>query len=822
MPKQKLFFLFFICIIGQGFAQNYQLQGLIKSKNEALPFASVLVKGHGTGCTSNAEGYYLLTLPAGTYEIGFHYLGCQKKTEKIVLNKNIHLNVELESEGIRLKEIEIEAGEDPSYPIIRKAMQKREYYLRQVEAYHCNTYIKGLQKIIDLPKNFDKVIKFFGGKGSDTNQLKGIVYLSESESRFYFKQPRQIHEEMYSSKVSGNSQSFSFNKLSDMLINFNQNLVDMPGLSDRPLISPIHQNAFLWYRYYLLDIDSSEHPNIFKIKIVPKRANEPCFKGVVYVQDSSFRISGVDVRLDKSNKINFVDTLYIKQVHTSVLSDSIWMPVNLNLSFDFKLFGVKGYGYFNAFIKDYTLNDDAPMQKNKNEVLRIGKEANDKDSSYWQQHRPMPLTHEEAEDYRLKDSLKKLTEGKAYQDSIDRLRNKFEWMNLVSGYTYTNTARKLKITVPGILNSAVQYNTVEGLNLSYQFDLEKNYKDKRKKELSGKLRYGTANQLWGGELGAQYFFDPKKNARLGFLVKSIVEQYNNQDPIAPIVNSFYTLLLNDNYLKLYKETAVEANYFSELINGFYCRGILKYAHRDPLQNHTDLLLRDDINKLFSINNVALGNLNDSLNPSNNAFTAEVNFLIRFRQKYYTWPDQKISIGSKYPKLNIGYKKAIALSALDADYDLISMSLYDDIKLGLLGKFSYRLKAGEFINHKKMYFNDFKHFMGNQTLINSNDVLGSFRLLPYYRYSADIWYLEAHFEQHFRGSLITKIPLLKKLPVQEVVGLHFLRNNRLASNYVELNFGLERIFKVLRFDYVLAYSGEKSLKSGYTFGLNLSF
>ena len=822
MHKQKIVFLIIVFIVRFGYAQNYQLSGTIKSNHEPLPFASVLVKGTGTGCTSNAEGYYRLTLPAGTYEIEFHFLGCQKHTKKVILNKNMQLNVQLESEGVHLKEIEIQSGEDPSYPIIRKAMQQREFYLKQVEAYTCNTYIKGLQKIVALPKNLDKVLKFFGGKGSDTNQLKGIVYLSESESHYYFKQPRQIHEEMYSSKVSGNSQSFSFNKLSDMAINFNQNLVDLPGLSDRPLISPIHHNGFLWYRYYLLDIDSSEHKKVYKIKVVPKRNNEPCFKGVVYIQDSSYRITGVDVRLDKSNKINFVDTLYIKQVHASIFSDSVWMPVNLNLSFDFKLFGVKGYGYFNAFIRDYQLNAQEVHTQNKNEVLRIGKDAAEKDTAYWRQNRPMPLTLEEMADYKLKDSLKKVMESKAYQDSTDKARNKFEWMNLISGYTYTNTAQKIKISLPGIVNSAVQYNTVEGLNLSYQFDLEKTYKDKRKKELSGKVRYGFANTLWGGEIGGQYFFNPKKNARVGFAIKSIVEQYNNQNPIAAIVNSFYTLLLNDNYMKLYKESAVEANYFSEISNGLYCRGILKYAQRDPLQNKSDLLLKDDIHKLFTLNNPNIGYLNDSLSPSNHAFTAEINFLIRFNQKYYSLPEQKMVIGTKYPKLNLGYKKAIPLQAFDANYDLISLSLYDDIKLGLLGKLSYRIKAGEFINHKKLYFTDFKHFMGNQTMVNTNDVLGSFRLLPYYQYSADVWYLEAHAEQHFRGSILTKIPLLKKLPVQEVLGVHFLRNNRSKANYVELNFGLERIFKVLRFDYVLAYSGEQHLKSGFTFGLNLSF
>ena len=815
-------FIFFLLLVQPlCWSQNFQISGFIKSKEGTLPFATVLVKGTNNGCTANAEGYYRLQLKSGSYEIEFHYLGCEKKTIKITLDKNIQINVVLETEGVRLKEIEVNAGEDPSYPIIRKAIEKRSYYLNQIEAYSCRTYIKGMQKIVALPKNFDKLLKMMGGHVEDTNQLKGIVYLSESESRFYFKQPRQIHEEMFSSKVSGNSQAFSFNKLSDMALNFNENFIEMPGLSDRPLVSPIHHNAFFWYRYYLIDSDTSENTVTYKIKVVPKRANDPCFKGVIYIQDKSYRITGVDVRLNRANKINFVDTLYIKQVYAATVMDTVWMPVNLNLSFDFKVFGVKGYGFFNAFVKDYDFNPGEQNKNKQNEILKIGKEASDKDSAYWRLNRPMALTSEEENDYRTKDSVRKITESKRYKDSIDWRDNKPQWGNLLSGYSYRNSAKGFSIKIPGIMNSAIQYNTVEGVHVSYQMDIDKTYEDKRKKEMTAKVRYGFANQLWGGEWSGRYYFNPEKNARIGFTVKSIVEQYNLNNPISPLVNTVYTLFLNENWMKLYKETGVECNYFSEIINGLYGRFKINYAKRDQLRNHTDMLLVDNPKKLFSDNLPFKGLARDSMNPSNNAFITELSFLIRFKQKYYTLPNQKVVIGTKYPKLNITYKKAIALHAGDANFDLLGLTLNDDIKIGLLGKLAYRINAGQYLRHTTMYFNDFKHFMGNQTVINGNDYLGSFRLLPYYTYSADLWYLEAHAEHHFRGLFLTKLPLLKKLAWQEVAGVHYLRNNRLTQNYVEINVGLEHVFKMLRVDYVLAYAGKMQLKSGITFGLSVS-
>jgi hypothetical protein len=179
------------------------------------------------------------------------------------------------------------------------------------------------------------------------------------------------------------------------------------------------------------------------------------------------------------------------------------------------------------------------------------------------------------------------------------------------------------------------------------------------------------------------------------------------------------------------------------------------------------------------------------------------------------------VGSKYPQLTISYKKAFPYLNATANYDLASAVISDNIKLGLLGNFGYKLVGGAFLNTQQLLFMDFKHFLGNQTIINTKDYLSSFRLLPYYTFSADKWYTEAHGEHHFNGFVINKIPGLKKLNVQEVVGGHFLASNKL-NYYYEINFGIEKIFKIIRFDYVLGYSPDSKLNQGYTIGASLDF
>jgi hypothetical protein len=274
-------------------------------------------------------------------------------------------------------------------------------------------------------------------------------------------------------------------------------------------------------------------------------------------------------------------------------------------------------------------------------------------------------------------------------------------------------------------------------------------------------------------------------------------------------------------MKAFKETGVELNYFTELINGVYFNSVVKYVERDVLKNASNYLIIDDRNVLFSSNDPREGIAHDSLFTTNNALTAEIIFSFRFKQKYYTLPHQKIISGSKYPRLSVGYKKAFPYINTTANYDLARASLTDNIRLGLFGIFSYKLSGGGFVNTQKLLFMDFKYFLGNQTIFNTNDYLSSFRLLPYYTFSADKWYTEAHGEHHFNGFIINKLPLFKKLKVGEVVGGHFLASNKL-SYYYEVNFGIEKIFKIIRFDYVLGYAPNAKLNKGFTFGINANF
>lgn len=123
--RSALLFLFLISLTGALVSQTFLLNGRIRSKEEALPFATVLVKGTSQAINSNAEGDYSLRLPPGNYEIIFQYIGYQRKTIHVSLYSDLVKNVTLEEETVSLSEIVIKAGEDPAYPILRAAIKKK-------------------------------------------------------------------------------------------------------------------------------------------------------------------------------------------------------------------------------------------------------------------------------------------------------------------------------------------------------------------------------------------------------------------------------------------------------------------------------------------------------------------------------------------------------------------------------------------------------------------------------------------------------------------------------------------------------------------------
>ncbi len=813
----KIFLKIFIGLIflSSLYAQEYHLKGVVTDeKQNPLPFAIVSVNQSGKGTSCNADGAYNLVLPKGNYEIVAQYLGYKKQVLKVDLDADKVLNFTMQHEDITLQEVKINASdEDPAYAVIRKTIKKRKYHNKLLNSlsYHCNIYLKGVQRLLDAPE------KLFGMKVNLKDSDKGIIYLSETQSTYYFQPPDKKKEIIKASRVSGQSRSFSFNRYIPMQVNIYQNNVGFYFISDRPYISPISENALLFYKYKLIGTFFEDNKMINKIEIFPKQATDACFRGYLYIEENTWRVHSYDLYITKESKLNFIDTLWIQQL-TRKLNDSLYLPVSIKYQFNFNFLGIKGNGYYLASVSDYNFTTEKlPNNFFGNEMVKFDTDAIKNDSGYWQQARPIPLSKEEKKDYVKKDSVEKITTSPRYIDSLDRVANKIKLNSFIFGYRYRKTKNKFSLAIPGLAETGVEYNTIEGINIGLKAGMHKEFLNNKSIHILSAFRYGIANHLPGIKLHFDFENNPMRFQNFGASAQYYIEPFNHHASIPEWVNTLYTLFDYRNYLKLYLNKSISIYYKQELINGLYLKTESEYAERVSLQNAALDIFK---HKNYFTSNNPLYPFSDSMNFKNNhSYIINVQLSYRFKQRYTSYPDQKVIWRNKYPLVYAKYLRTIPINTNFTDYDLLILGLNGESDLKFWGELSYDLRAGKFFTNKKMYFMDYYHFPGNQTMVLNN--WNTFRILNYYNYSTNDYFLETHLLYNFRGLIFGRLPILKKYKIQEIATAHYLYQPQLG-NYYELSFGIDKLFYLLKVEYAMGfYSFIPKPFAKIMIGINLS-
>ncbi len=818
--RLTLSFLFWFLFYVSGYSQ---IKGNIaNSKHEPLPSVNIYIENTFIGTTSNDEGNYELNISVPkTYTIVFQYLGYKtiKKTVTIDTFPFV-LDAVLNEEEITLNEVVINANENPANNIIRQAIAKRKDHLNLIQSYKADFYSRGLIRIKDAPeKILGQEIGDLGG-GLDSTR-SGVIYLSETISKLEFLRPNKLKEHITASKISGDDNGFSFNTALDVDYNFYNNTIELGN----QIISPIADYAFNYYRYKLEGIFYDDRGNLInKINVIPKRENDRIFSGTIYIVEKQWTIYALDLDITgEQAQIPPADVITLKQNFAFSQNDTIWALISQSIDFKFGIFGIKGDGRFTAVYSNYEFNPDLDKTDFGREIVSFAEAANKKDSLFWKQTRPVPLTHEEVKDYIKKDSLQILRKSKTYLDSIDRKNNAFKFGNLLSGYNFSNSYKHWNTGISSPI-SALKFNTVQGWNANIGLHYRKNYDEfKRYLSLNANVNYGFSDDRLRGTLSATYKFNNISRPFLTISGGTKVEQFNSSDPISTTQNTAYSLLAEKNYVKIYDKSFAEIAFSNELINGFRLHTSLAYEQRKPLFNTTDQVWYPKMDRVYTSNN-PLDETAYGVAPfeTHNLLKFNLSARIHFGQNYLSHPDGKINIpNDDYPTLNLGYEKGFGSTHPDYNFDQIKGQVTQDFNIGNKGKFEYNIKAGKFFNADAIAFMDYQHFNGNQTHIGSGSYLNVFNNLPYYELSTNDSYLEFHAEHDFGGYILGKIPLLNKLNFNLILGAHALATPD-NKPYQEYSLGIDNIgwgkFRFLRLDYVCSYQSGY-INDAFVFGLS---
>jgi len=466
-----------------------------------------------------------------------------------------------------------------------------------------------------------------------------------------------------------------------------------------------------------------------------------------------------------------------------------------------------------------SLRNDPIARMKKGEVMLVEKGVNERDTSYWSQMRPVPLTEEEKVDYHKKDSSEVLRTSRPYQDSLDRKRNEFSPSQLLlTGYTYRNTFAKRSFSIAPIFNE-VLYNTVEGYVVNAQATYSQRTEDRRFLTLTPALRYGFSNKQLQPSLTLNWQLDPQKLRQIGLVAGRTIENFDRNSQLTPFINSVYSLLANRNYAKLYRRDGAELSYLWEPVNGLTVRGAASYFERVELFNTATYLWHDVPGRAFTPNQPVATEAPEEATAFGRSKAAVLSLNLSYKpgQRYITRPDGKYNMGSKWPTFGAQARLALPhLLGADVRYLLLQGSVRHTKQFGLLGTSTVQAIVGGFVGKQEgLTFADYRHFSGNRTLLAAD--FTQFQLLDYYQYSTRASYFEGHFNHHFNGFIFNKVPLLRQLKWQEVVSLNYLHTAQIG-HYLELGAGIEHIFKVARVDFYTGLQSGERVGTGVRVGL----
>ncbi|HCU20432.1 MAG: hypothetical protein A2X05_07045 [Bacteroidetes bacterium GWE2_41_25] len=833
---------------------------------EPVPYSTVYIQELKQGTTANTKGDYEIKLPAGKYTVIYQSLGYEQIFATISLtDKPVIKNITLPLQYYQIPEVRITASdEDPAYIIMRKVIGMAPYYLNNINYYKAELYLKGNLFINKIPKLLQKSMaieakKESGGSVSSQTIKEGEAYLMESFNEIEFNAPDKYFQKVISSNSTFPEQGNDISPMDYIQASFYQ-----PVIADMA-VSPLAPNAFSHYRYKYLGATLQGIYTINKIQVIPKRKSQQVFEGTIFIIEDLWCLHSVDL----SNE-NLVGKVRIQELYIPV-QDDIWMPVSHKFDVNISIVGFKadaGYGgsvkYIDvkpnlALAKPKTISvdftgpekPDTTVTKTKQQIEKIlakddlsnrdmvklsrlmekeseksvpdsirnnleiqerttheiEKDAGRKDSSYWAQVRPVPLSEIEVRSIRRNDSLKALyspqkvksdTTSGTDKEKKSMAGRKAQWILL--GHTWSDTTG-FSFTHGGLPDMKnLTFNTVDGFTYGLNFRLSKSWNEGRSSiSFFPDIRYAFSRKQLMWRLNSQYVFDGLNQRQIYLRIGMTSKDIGNGGGINPFLNSVTSLFFEKNYLKLYDSRFMIPGFRTEIVNGLNLDISTTLEDRRVLEHTTDFKFISSTGEYTDNipHNAYLDSTSNSLNFLTDQRHADITAKLTYTpfQRYRINKGRKIPRGSDWPTFILSWQHGFnEIPEIDGirQYDMIRFEVYKNQDIAPFSKLRWRFRTGGFTDNRNVPFYDFFHFNPQPPMVLLDDYQDAFMLPAYYSLSTPEAFGEFHIKYTTPYLLIKLLPGISNTLMRENVSLSYLgsRNN---PHYTELGYSISEIF-----------------------------
>jgi len=522
------------------------------------------------------------------------------------------------------------------------------------------------------------------------------------------------------------------------------------------------------------------------------------FKGDFWVNDTTFAVKQIEMNASKSANINWVKEIYVEQ-EFNVLNDSVFLLKRDHMMSDFafrKKEKSKGvYGRRTTLFNNYDFEKERDAKFYTKRVDAYKEEIFNKPDTYWRENRFEKLNDDEVGIYKMLDTLKTNRKFKQLYNLGATLATGY-W-GITKGLDY------------GPIFSSIGSNDVEGTRVRI-----------------GARTFFNQNDTWRLQAFMAYGFKDEK-IKYGVAGKWMIDKKNR-------------IIISAGNRRDVEQTGVSLTTANDVLNRSFASAA--FFTRGENFRLTDLNLTNvslDIEPIRNLN-FKLGATYKTLKSAapdlfnldyfdeNGAIQSEiaqteVDVAINFtpgRKNAGFGVERSVSNDGRYPILYGSYTKGLkGISDHDFDYDKLQLFYKHRILMGGFGKLKYVMEFGKTFGDVPLTLLDV--VPGNQTLTIAPR---TFDLLDYYEFVTDE-YASLHLEHNFNGRIFSRIPLLRKLNLREIVGVRTIVGSLSDSNrdmsrffsindvngnphigaptkpYYEYHFGVDNIFKLLRIDFV---------------------
>lgn len=768
--------------INSGIAQTTRINGVVVDAATGEPLISAAVNFQGTniGTNTDFDGKYELVSENASDTLVVTYLGYEPFKGKIKIEETQTLDIKLESEAILLKELVVTVEKEryrnkdnPAVQLIKKVIaQKEKNRASSYDFYEYEKYEKivlGLSNLSEKFKNRKVFKKFqFLFENLDTTSMKGKemlpIYLKESLSDVrYRKNPETTKELIHADTMvtfEGYGDSDGFHQYLDYLYQnvniYDDNIV----MLKQQFLSPIADNAPLFYKFYIQDTLEVEGVECIEMFFAPKNNFDILFQGNLYIAyKDNYNIKKVDISINPNISLNWVKTVDLLQVFEKKEGHGYIQTID-EFTADFGL-GKKGtgvYGHRAVSNKQIKINQARPATDYEGEQVERLRQTRTDNDAFWKANRHEELSVAETDTYQKIDSLKN---EKVFQRTLDVA------IVLLTGYTNISPYFEL-----GPLNTFCSFNPIEGIRPRIGGRTTPKFSEKI--EIEGYGAYGLRDKKWKGHMGINYALSDGNLHK--FPVKKILMSARRDTKIPgqelQFVQEDNFLLsfrrgVNDKYLY---NTYYRFEYLNEYKNNFTLSVGYWYWAQSPAGSLA-FLKSNGMGDILQVNEIK---------------TSEINGMLRWapNEKFYQGKTYRTSIINGYPVFTLRYNFGVKdLLGGEYNYQKLSLGIYKRFFMSRLGQSDVYLDGG--ITLGQLPYPLLSIHNANQTY---SFQLQGYNLMNFLEFVSDR-YISLNIDHNFNGFFLNRIPLIRQLKLRETFNIRVLYGGIRDRNQPEQNTGL---------------------------------